>query len=119
MTKDEMKNKISMELKAGKDMNVSTKWHDLQKNPNDLPPTEKGTVTIDVLTDSGRIAYYFYDEGCWYDTSYGVEIYPPKAWCEIPIFDYLSVVNSFLKKLSHLLRRLWQSNFFNDCLHDL
>lgn len=62
------------------------KWHDLRKNHNDLPPTEKGTVTIDVLTDSGRIAYYFCDESCWYDI-HGDEIYPPpKAWCEIPEF---------------------------------
>lgn len=68
-------------LKAGK-----PKWHDLRKNHNDLPPTEKGTVTIDVLTDSGRIAYYFCDESCWYDI-HGDEIYPPpKAWCEIPEF---------------------------------
>lgn len=65
-------------LKAGR-----PKWHDLRKNPDDLPPIEKGTATIDVLTDSGRLAYYFYDESCWYDT-HSDEIYPPKAWCEIP-----------------------------------
>ena len=55
-TKDEIKNRISMalkdpilqqgfeiickentELKAGKGMNVATKWHDLLKNPADVP----------------------------------------------------------------------------------
>lgn len=78
-------------LKAGKDMNVPTKWHDLRKNPNDLPPLEKGAVvdaTIDVLTDRGEIAYYYYDgdESCWCDTNAN-EIDMPKAWCEIPKFE--------------------------------
>lgn len=65
-------------LKAGK-----PKWHDLRKSPDDLPPVEGGSVTINVLTDSGYIAYYYYDESCWCDFR-GNEIAPPKAWCEIP-----------------------------------
>jgi len=39
-------------------------------------------VTINVLTDSVYIAYYYYDESCWCDFR-GNEIAPPKAWCEI------------------------------------
>jgi hypothetical protein len=60
-----------------------SQWHDLRKNPNDLPPVERGSATIDVLTDNGEIAYYYYDESCWCDSN-GNEIKSPKAWCEIP-----------------------------------
>lgn len=35
-------------LKAGKDMNVATKWHDLLKNPTDVP---KENVTVLLLTE--------------------------------------------------------------------
>lgn len=74
-------------LKAGKDMNVSTKWHDLRKNPKDLPPVHGiSDCTIDVLTDGGDIAYFDYDENCWCDSG-AHEIDPPKAWCEIPKFE--------------------------------
>lgn len=69
-------------LKAGKDMNVSTKWHKVADG--DLPPIEIGCCTIDVLTDNGRFAYYHYDNNCWVDSNGVDEIYPPKAWCEIP-----------------------------------
>lgn len=60
------------------------KWHDLRENPNDLPPLEKGArfMSIDVLTDRGETAYYYYED-CWYDT-YNNEIDQPLAWCEIP-----------------------------------
>jgi len=74
-------------LKADKTMHVSTKWHDLQKDQSDLPPVEEtGNVSIDVLTGDGRIAYYFFDESCWYD-SHNNEIDSPIAWCEIPRFE--------------------------------
>lgn len=64
---------------------VRTQWHDLRKNPDDLPPVERGSATIDVLTDRGEIAYYYYYESCWCDCN-GNEIDTPKAWCEIPKF---------------------------------
>lgn len=64
-----------------------TKWHDLRKNPDDLPPIEIGCCTIDVLTDSGRFAYYHHDNNCWVDSNGVDEIDTPKAWCEIPKFE--------------------------------
>jgi hypothetical protein len=64
----------------------ASEWHDLRKDPNDLPPVERGSASIDVLTDGKGIAYYYYDESCWCDFN-GSEIDPPKAWCEIPKFE--------------------------------
>ena len=62
-------------------------WHDLRKNPDDLPPLEKGSEfeSVDVLTDRGEIAFcqYCHGKNCWRDCNL-TEIYTPKAWCEIP-----------------------------------
>lgn len=99
MTKDEIKNRISMalkdpvlqqgfeiickenaELKAGR-----PKWHKVAAG--DYPPCEKGYYTINVLTDCGDIAYYDYDEGCWIAEPSSAEIDPPIAWCEIPKYE--------------------------------
>lgn len=72
-------------LKAGK-----PQWHDLRKNPDDLPPFEKGaeSVSIDVLTDRGEIACYQHGHGenYWRDCNWN-EIDPPIAWCEIPKYE--------------------------------
>lgn len=79
-------------LKAGKDMNVSTKWHDLRKNPCDEPQSpyfgspESGAVKIAVLTDKKEIVYYYYDTNVWTDLN-RYEIKRPRAWCEIPKFE--------------------------------
>jgi hypothetical protein len=65
-------------------------WHDLRKNPNDLPPLEKGTefVSINVLTDRGEIACYQHCHGknYWRDCNWN-EIDTPRAWREIPRFE--------------------------------
>lgn len=72
-------------LKAGK-----PQWHDLRKNPDDLPPLEKGAefVSVDVLTARGEIACYqhCHGENCWRDCNWN-EIYTPRAWCEIPKYE--------------------------------
>lgn len=61
-------------------------WHDLRKNPKDLPPVHGiSDCTIDVLTDGGNIAYFDYNENCWCDSG-AHEIDTPIAWCEIPEF---------------------------------
>lgn len=64
-------------LKAGR-----PEWHKVADG--DYPPCEKGNYSINVLTDSGDIAYYDYDDGCWAEEPASVEIDPPIAWCEIP-----------------------------------
>ena len=68
-------------LKASKE----TKWHDLRKNPNDLPQ-----VHSTVLDENGdKITYR--GGGVWtvYSDFYekGIDADPPIAWCEIPKFE--------------------------------
>lgn len=77
-------------LKAGKDTNVPTKWHDLRKDPNDLPKrnnelTDRSDV---IITDKG-ITHYNFRKRKWYvhnfecDMSFSEGVI---AWCEIPTF---------------------------------
>lgn len=75
-------------LKAGKDINVPIKWHDLRKNPDDLPPIKEGCkyVSINVLTNEEKIVFYSYKVNCWLDFNLN-EIPPFKAWCNIPKFE--------------------------------
>ena len=61
------------------------KWHKVADG--DYPPYDKGNYTINVFTNSGRIAYYNYDDECWIEVFSGIEINPPIAWCEIPKFE--------------------------------
>ena len=75
-------------LKAGKDMNVATKWHDLLKNPTDVP---KENVTVLLLTEVEPVTARYDNE---YEAffrlndklDYCVFIAPMSyiAWCEIP-----------------------------------
>lgn len=62
------------------------KWHDLQKNPDDLPPLKGKNISINILTDDGIIAYYSYSCRMWYDFNNDC-VSSPKAWCEIPKFE--------------------------------
>ena len=67
-------------LKASKE----TKWHDLRKNPNDLPQ-----VHSTVLDENGdKITYRGGDTWTVYSEYYekGIDAEPPKAWCEVPTF---------------------------------
>lgn len=57
------------------------KWHKVADG--DLPRIEIGCCSIDVLTDSGRLAYYHYDDNCWVDSNDVDVIETPKEWCEI------------------------------------
>ena len=61
------------------------KWHKVADG--DYPPCPIGNCTISVLTDSGDIAYYNYDEECWVAEPASVEIDTPVAWCEVPKFE--------------------------------
>ena len=53
-----------------------TKWHDLRKNPNDLPKGYRA-----VLNQAGMFTTYDPDRGFL-----GIEGIGVIAWCEIPTF---------------------------------
>ena len=99
MTKDEMKNRISMALKdpllqqgfeiickenaelkgeADSVLFSFNKWHDLRKNPSDIPKH-----TRNVWTNVGP-SYYDYTDHCWRD-EFG-RTQDVIAWCE-PKFE--------------------------------
>lgn len=56
-------------------------WHDLRKNPNDLP-TDKFFKII----DHGNIGFYDSFLGKWYYWDSSEMIYLPIVWAEIPKF---------------------------------
>lgn len=75
-------------LEAGKNKNVLAEWHDLRKNPDDLPRKDErflANVSIFVMTQKNKFACYNFDDKKWY--SNGLTINPPIAWCEIPRFE--------------------------------
>ena len=84
------KNAFLAGLKAGKDTNVSIKWHDLLKNPTDVP---KENVTVLLLTEVETVTARYDNK---YEAffrlndklNYCVFIAPMSyiAWCEIPKF---------------------------------
>ena len=87
-------------LEAGKDMaetdlatiaymqgaeRYKLKWHDLRKNPKDLP--EPHSTVLDECGD--KITYRGGDMWTVYSEYYekGIDAEPPKAWCEVPTFE--------------------------------
>ena len=87
-------------LEAGKDMaeadfatiayiqgaeRYKPKWHDLRKNPKDLP--EPHSTVLDECGD--KITYRGGDMWTVYSEYYekGIDAEPPKAWCEVPTFE--------------------------------
>lgn len=62
------------------------KWHDLRKDPNDLP---KPTTTVLVILESGvpYVSWISSDKGWWFCTNYYIGEDKVIAWCEIPTFD--------------------------------
>ena len=82
-------------LKAGKDMNVSIRWHDLRENPNDLP--KEWQPVIAVTSYENYLILRFYpktsikeqhwrplDDDILDNDNYFTEII---AWCELPKFE--------------------------------
>lgn len=68
-------------LKAGR-----PQWHDLRKDPNDLP---KATKPVLVILESGEpyVSWVSSDKGWWFCTNYYTGEDKVLAWCEIPTFD--------------------------------
>ena len=62
-----------------------TKWHNLQKNPKDLP-VPNSTVLDE---NSDKITYHGGDMWTVYSEYYekDIDVEPPKAWCEVPTFE--------------------------------
>lgn len=61
------------------------KWHDLRKNPKDLPEPH-----ITVLDENGdKVEHIGYDKWQVYSEYYEkyIEVDTPIAWCEIPKFE--------------------------------
>ena len=64
-------------------------WHDLRKDPTDLPPMNdlSDILSKDVFLDTGIIGYYNYNQKKWC-VSMGYRLDKPVlAWCEIPKFE--------------------------------
>ena len=58
-------------------------WHDLRKNPNDLPEIYMG-----VLNQNGMNVVYDYTNKVWRNDNADEYICDvPIAWCEIPTFE--------------------------------
>lgn len=61
------------------------KWHDLRKDPNDLPPKKEGKVHSEaVMTNYGEWAIYDYNKKHWMD---GILPYPKDVhkWASIEL----------------------------------
>ena len=61
-------------------------WHDLRKDPNDLPNLDKTDMSDYVITDKG-VAYYNGRVKSWYIQNEYILSNDVIAWCEIPTFD--------------------------------
>lgn len=63
------------------------KWHDLRKDPNDLPRLESNMYSwsITVANQLGEACHYSYSKACW-ETPFFTEIEGVIAWCELPKF---------------------------------
>lgn len=80
----ELKVAFEAGMKTGKDIKVLAKWHDLRKDPNDLP--KEGSLVV-AIHKNGNIHLYKYLDG-WSSANkervVGAIIIPIIAWCEIP-----------------------------------
>jgi hypothetical protein len=68
-------------------------WHDLRKNPNDLPKERGGYLVAIKLLKGWDTTILMYnndedeDELCWLDSEYTNYNDDVIAWCEIPKFE--------------------------------
>jgi hypothetical protein len=62
------------------------KWHDLRKDPNDLPKKDERFVTKvseTVLSQKGQRVIYYFEEKKWYSDWQEEKVF---AWLELPKF---------------------------------
>ena len=60
-------------------------WHDLRKDPNDLPK-DKHNVWCKCLDECGE-GWYDKDTNIWTLIYRGYHVHCIEAWCELPTFD--------------------------------
>ena len=60
-------------------------WHDLKKNPEDLPPAESkdGHYSVTVLNEYLDKVFYDFKNREWLEPVFGNEQREPGAWCRI------------------------------------
>ena len=72
--------KAKLNVTTISDCPIKNEWHDLRKNPADLPEIKRHYFSKTVITDNGNIAYYDYSDGFWYDWNddyqLGTEVMP-------------------------------------------
>lgn len=74
--------KENAELKAGRNMNVSTKWHDLRENSRLVPDDDR-----DVINENGFIVHYNAEKQRWFSKGDGLSVsVDVTAWCDIPTY---------------------------------
>lgn len=56
-------------------------WHDLRKDPNDLPED-----TYDVLDQAGYKVHYNFFQNVWVNEKDEIDNHVI-AWCEVPVFE--------------------------------
>ena len=63
------------------------KWHDLRKNPDDLPKVNTYVLCVNrkYRYEVGCIGYVYNNEWYWHNISFN--IVEPIAWCELPKFE--------------------------------
>lgn len=85
-SEEEVKQAFLAGLKACKDMNATTKWHDLRKDPNDLPvrrciDNDGNVVRLFHNSWDKKLTWYRYD---FHECEWWQMETEPIAWCEIP-----------------------------------
>ena len=65
-------------------------WHDLRKNPNDLPENQKEVLCL-LWEDSYYIGYYSINSEMWHFNEFSLSKDENEdevtAWCELPMFE--------------------------------
>ena len=82
----EMKMKMTEEETKELGYNKANEWHDLRKDPNDLP---ESSIFHEVLNQNGTKIYYDDVLKKWnmYFNGEIIQAQTPIAWCEIPKFE--------------------------------
>ena len=83
---DVLKEAISEAYLAGLQADKQEKWHDLRKNPHDLPKENQEVLVLFTLPDKSKndIMLAEFENN---DFNF-VDLQDVIAWCEIPEFDY-------------------------------
>lgn len=76
---------ITQALNTAIDFCEKHKWHNLSKNPNDLPTQEKDEKWHIVLDNFGNKCFYDNIINKWRRPE-TLDIIEPTAWCEVPKF---------------------------------